>query len=63
MVVAGDFSGTWKLNPDKSDMGGGGGRAGQGGQGRQGGGAIDITMVIQQDGQNLDISQSMSRGN
>jgi len=54
-----DFSGTWKINPGQSEMGGGGrgggGRGGGRGRGRGMGQAPE--MVVTQDGNSLNISQ------
>lgn len=53
-----DFSGTWALNRDKSEMGGmgrRGGRRGGGGRGGGMGGAMDL--VIAQDGNTVNVTQ------
>ena len=57
-----DFSGTWKINPGQSEMGGGG-RGGRGRGGGRGGGGRGRgmgqarEMVVTQDGNSLNISQ------
>ncbi len=54
-----DFSGTWKLNPENSDSRPGMGRGGMSGGGRGGGGegsqSREMTMVISQKGNVLNI--------
>lgn len=59
-----NFSGTWKLDPSQSQMGGGmGGRAGGGGAGgggaRQGGGMAAQEVTITQDGATLRITMTV----
>lgn len=50
-----DFSGTWKLNPEKSDSMPGRGRRGGGGGGGESNQSREITMVISQEDNVLSI--------
>ena len=61
-----DFSGTWAFNKEKSDpmpsgRGRGGGRGGRGGRGGPGFDP-DMTLVIVQDGDRIEVTRKGSRG-
>lgn len=55
-----NFSGSWKLDPSQSQMGGGmGGRAGGGGGARPGGGMAAQEVTITQDGGTLRLTMTV----